>query len=51
MTITIDQDVHLLRDVQAGMHSWGFDAGWLNEDESRVQHFHDWLDAYMEEKF
>ena len=47
MTITVDQDVHLLRDVQRGMHSWGFESGWLNEDESRVQHFHDWVDWYM----
>ncbi len=48
MTITIDQDVHLLRQMQAGMHSRGFKRAFLNDDESRVQHFHDWLDQWME---
>ena len=43
MTITIDQDVHLIRDVQAGMRSRGFDTAVLCDDEVRVQHFHDWL--------
>jgi len=47
MTITIDQDVHLIRDVQAGMHSRGFSTALLNEDEARVQHYHDWLDNQM----
>ena len=47
MTITIDQDIHFIRDVQKGMHSRGFSAAWLNEDEQRVQFFHDWLDQYM----
>ncbi|MDX1581374.1 MAG: SRPBCC family protein, partial [Alphaproteobacteria bacterium] len=47
MTITIDQDVHYLRDMQAGMLSEGYDRAWLNDDESRVQHFHDWLDVWM----
>ena len=47
MTITIDQDIHFIRDVQAGMHSRGFSEAWLNDDEARVQHFHDWLDQYM----
>jgi len=47
MTRTIDQDVHLIRDVQAGMHSRGFDTALLNNDEVRVQHFHDWLNHYM----
>jgi len=49
MTITIDQDIHYLRDMQAGMHSRGFSRAWLNEDESRVQHFHDWLDLWLDE--
>ncbi len=44
MTITIDQDIHLIRDVQAGMHSKGFTAQKLCEDEARIQHYHDWLD-------
>ena len=49
MTITIDQDVHLIRDVQAGMHSRGFDTALLNDDEVRLQHYHDWLNHYMGE--
>jgi len=48
MTITIDQDIHYLRDMQAGMHSRGFRRAVLNEDEIRVQHFHDWVDAWIE---
>jgi phenylpropionate dioxygenase-like ring-hydroxylating dioxygenase large terminal subunit len=40
MTITIDQDVSLLKDVQRGMQSAGFDTVWLSEEEARVQHFH-----------
>jgi phenylpropionate dioxygenase-like ring-hydroxylating dioxygenase large terminal subunit len=47
MTITIDQDIYYLRDMQAGLHSRGFDHACLNEDEARVQHFHDWWEAWM----
>lgn len=47
MTITIDQDVHLIRDVQAGMRSRGFDTAQLCDDEVRVQHYHDWLTHLM----
>ena len=47
MTITIDQDVHFIRDVQKGMHSRGFGEAWLNDDECRIQHYHDWLNYYM----
>lgn len=47
MTITIDQDVHFIRDVQKGMHSKGFSKAWLNDDECRVQHYHDWMNHYM----
>lgn len=47
MTITIDQDIHYLRDMQAGMHSRGFRRALLNEDEVRIQHFHDWLDVWL----
>lgn len=47
MGITIDQDVHFIRDVQAGMHSRGFDAQILCSDEARIQHYHDWLDHIM----
>jgi phenylpropionate dioxygenase-like ring-hydroxylating dioxygenase large terminal subunit len=48
MTITIDQDIHLIRDVQAGMRSRGFHAQKLCDDEARIQHYHDWLDHFME---
>ena len=48
MNLTVDQDIHLLREMQAGMHSRGFRRAWLNEDESRVQHFHDWLDMWID---
>ncbi|MFN3232963.1 MAG: aromatic ring-hydroxylating oxygenase subunit alpha [Alphaproteobacteria bacterium] len=47
MTITIDQDIHFIRDVQKGMHSRGFGAAYLNDDECRVQHYHDWYSHYM----
>ncbi len=47
MTITIDQDVRYIRDVQAGMHSRGFVAQLLCEDEARIQHYHDWLDHWV----
>ncbi len=40
MTDTIDQDVELLGQVQAGMGSAGFQRTFLNDDEMRVQHFH-----------
>jgi phenylpropionate dioxygenase-like ring-hydroxylating dioxygenase large terminal subunit len=49
LTITLDQDIYYLSDMQAGMHSRGFDHAVLNEDEVRVQHFHDWVDAYLAE--
>lgn len=45
MTDTIDQDIELLGGVQIGMNSQGFESVWLNDDEMRVQHFHDALDA------
>ena len=47
MTDTIDQDIELLGSVQAGMSSAGFNSVWLNDDEMRVQHFHDALDARL----
>jgi phenylpropionate dioxygenase-like ring-hydroxylating dioxygenase large terminal subunit len=47
MTATIDQDIHLIRDVQAGMHSRGFVDQLLCVDEVRVQHYHDWMDHVM----
>jgi hypothetical protein len=47
MTPTIDQDVHYIRDIQAGMHSRGFRPPVLCSDEARVQHYHDWLDHWM----
>ena len=50
MTDTIDQDIELLAGVQAGMASAGFDSVWLNDDEMRVQHFHNALDALLDGK-
>jgi phenylpropionate dioxygenase-like ring-hydroxylating dioxygenase large terminal subunit len=47
MTITIDQDVHLIRDIQAGMRSRGFSDAKLCDDEVRIQHYHDWMDHWM----
>ena len=47
MTDTIDQDIELLGGVQAGMASNGFDRVWLNDDEMRVQHFHNELDHLL----
>jgi nitrite reductase/ring-hydroxylating ferredoxin subunit len=50
LTITLDQDIYYLADMQAGMHSGGFDKAVLNEDEIRVQHFHDWVEYYLSQK-
>ena len=50
MTVTIDQDIHYLNDMQAGMHSRGFDKAILSKDEERVQHFHDWVDNWLSDK-
>ena len=47
MTYTIDQDVELLGGVQTGMTSAGFDLVFLNEDEMRVQHFHNEIDRLI----
>ena len=47
LTITLDQDIYYLADMQAGMHSRGFECAVLNEDEVRVQHFHDWVEYYV----
>ena len=49
MTITIDQDVELLKHAQSGMQSAGFDAVWLSEEEARVQHFHGEWNRLMHE--
>ncbi|MEP5567901.1 MAG: SRPBCC family protein [Halioglobus sp.] len=46
LTITIDQDIQYLPDMQAGMRSRGFTSAVLNADEVRIQHFHDWVDAW-----
>jgi len=48
MTDTIDQDIELLGNVQAGMRSAGFDSTWLNEDELRVQHFQDQVQRLLQ---
>lgn len=47
MTDTIDQDVELLAGVQQGMSSSGFKRVFLNEDELRIQHFHNRLDELI----
>ena len=47
MTDTIDQDVELLSGVQKGMRSTGFERVFLNEDEMRVQHFHNHLNQLI----
>jgi phenylpropionate dioxygenase-like ring-hydroxylating dioxygenase large terminal subunit len=49
MTDTIDQDVELLGNVQAGMSSAGFATTWLNDDEMRIQHFHNHLQTLLGE--
>ena len=47
MTDTIDQDIELLGQVQAGMASAGFADTWLNDDEMRIQHFHNRVEALL----
>ncbi len=47
MTDTIDQDVELLGGVQAGMSSQAFETTYLNDDEMRVQHFHNEVDRKL----
>ena len=47
LTVTIDQDIHYLNDMQAGMHSKGFDSATLSNDEERLQHFHDLVDNWI----
>ncbi len=49
MTDTIDQDVELLGGVQKGMTSAGFQTTWLNDDEMRIQHFHNELERLLGE--
>ena len=49
LTVTIDQDIHYLNDMQSGMHSKGFDSATLSNDEERLQHFHDWVDDWISE--
>jgi hypothetical protein len=48
LSLTFDQDVYYLPHMQAGMHSRGFDKLTLNIDEVRIQHFHNWLDSYIQ---
>ena len=48
LSLTFDQDVFYLPHMQAGMHSRGFDKLTLNIDEVRIQHFHNWLDSYIQ---
>ena len=48
MTDTIDQDIKLLSSVQKGMPSKGFERVFLNEDEVRVQHFHNHMNQLID---
>ena len=48
LTITFVQDIHYLADMQAGLHSRGFQRATINQDEARLQHFHDWLESWMD---
>jgi len=47
LTETVDQDIYWLPNMQAGMHSAGFEAAYLNDDENRISHFHDWLEMWL----
>ncbi|AOL94793.1 aromatic ring-hydroxylating oxygenase subunit alpha [Porphyrobacter sp. LM 6] len=47
MTVTIDEDISLLGRVQQGMASSGFERVWLSDEECRVQHYHNTLDACL----
>jgi hypothetical protein len=49
MTDTIDQDISLLEEVQAGMTSSGIDDVVLGHDEMRMQHFHNHWEALVGE--
>ncbi len=49
MTDTIDQDISLLEEVQAGMTSSGIDDVVLGHDEMRMQHFHNQWEALVGE--
>jgi phenylpropionate dioxygenase-like ring-hydroxylating dioxygenase large terminal subunit len=48
MTVTIDEDIHLLGGVQEGMRSRAFEEVWLSDDELRVQHLHNHIDQMVE---
>lgn len=49
LTMTFDQDIYYLRGMQQGLHSRGFDHALLNQDEARVQHFHDWWASWLQQ--
>ena len=36
MTITLDQDIQLIKDIQKGMHSRGFREVWLNDEDRAI---------------
>lgn len=48
MTDTINQDIELLGHVQAGMNSAGFNRTFLNDDEMRIQHFHNEVERRLD---
>ena len=45
--LVLDQDAQNLPNVQAGMHSAGFEGLWLGKQELRIRHFHKVLDDYV----
>ena len=44
------QDTYNLPRIQAGMHSRGFEGLFLGDQEIRIRHFHETLQAYIEER-
>ncbi len=49
MTPTIDQDIQYLNAMQSGLYSRGFKEALLNKDEERIQHFHNWVDKWIDD--
>lgn len=45
--LVLDQDAQNLPNVQAGMHSRGFEGCWVGSQELRVRHFHKVVDDYV----
>jgi phenylpropionate dioxygenase-like ring-hydroxylating dioxygenase large terminal subunit len=47
--VVLDQDLHNLPRVQAGMRSRAFDGLLLNRQERRIRHFHRVLESYLDD--